>query len=311
MNAFFKAAEVWVPSKNSAELEIASSDYGEFTNFAQSSVDSKLKYNMGLAGKAWSGTQPLILTDLNTDNFERAELAHEAGITMAIAIPAFAGDCLLGVLVLFHGSESSNDGTVEVWHCDARNSFDLSLRAGYFGDHEQFEKLTKSTQFRQGVGLPGQCWETGKPVMMNELGKSKQFIRSQGAAHIGMTFGLGVPFLTLEDQVYVTAFLSSSMSPIAKQVEIWTQDEGDGFLKFESGYSATSGILAGHYSGTVIAKGEGVLGTVCLTGTPQICKELSSDHQIETTESDDNLTSVIAFPVLQNGRCQSVVAMYS
>ncbi|QDT63789.1 GAF domain-containing protein [Calycomorphotria hydatis] len=304
METFVKATEIWMPNRDYSALELVTGNYGPLDDFRIASEQSRFFYDEGLPGRAWAARHPIVLKDLQNSYFQRKEEALAAGITAGIAVPIFAGQCLQGVIVMLCGDSGDKDtsGAIEVWSCDTTDSYDLSLMDGYFGKLERFELLSKHILFRKGTGLPGLVWERGLPVILEDLGSSHRFIRSEGAVEAGITTGLGIPLYFDRDEIFVLCFLTARGTPIVRQMEIWMPDENNNSLHFDSGHSDVGKDLAAEYSSTVIDKGEGALGKAFLHGVPSF--------HFESGDDPLDLSSLLVIPVLKNGWCKSVVALY-
>lgn len=299
---FVKATEVWAPAPNTDELQFVSGSYGALDAFRDASTRHRFGYGLGLAGTAWSARRPVLM---RTDDvsFERPEAAAAAGITCAIAIPTFAGDLLTGVVVFLCGDEESNVGAIEVWRCDTTRGHDMTLSDGYFGRLDRFEFIARHTSFRRGTGLPGLVWESGAPVLMHELGRSGQFVRSAGAGEAGISTGLGIPAGPDADDRYVIAFLSSSSTPIARVVEIWRRDGDD--LVFGEGFHEGGTDLAERHRGVRIRARQGTIGRALFRQMPVV------STFVGPLGEELGCTSLVAIPVLDGGRCTEVVTLAS
>lgn len=306
MRAFLKATEVWAPTQDSMALELVGGDYGELTGLRDLSMQKRFAYDRGLPGKTWAKRRPLLIKT-DSPEFERREVAQRAGITTAIGLPVFAGDYLMGVVVFLCGGDSDSLGAIELWHCDTNESYDMRFVDGHFGELSRFESIAKSTSFRKGTGLVGQVWERRRPVVLTDLGRSHRFIRAEGALEAGLTTGLGIP-VTIEDgQDFIMTFLSARGTPIARQIEIWEPDTSRRSVTFAAGYSDSGLDLQERYRFVRIAVCDGLIGQVLLTGAPA----LSLKVQDSPAPAEANFRSVTAIPVLAQGRCQSIVVLYS
>lgn len=312
MKPFIKACEIWAPSRSGLELEFVTGHYGDLVRLKEVSEKKAFHYDQGLPGKAWASRHPIVLDDLQNSYFERSQEAAESGITTAIAMPVFAGQCLLAVMILFCGDDNDVAGAIELWHCDEKVSYDLEFLSGYFGKLDHFEFLSKHTSFRRGTGLPGIVWESRMPKLLPDLGRSHRFIRSESAAEAGITTGLGIPFLDIFQNIYVMTFLSALGTPIARQIELWTPSFDNTFLLFTDGCTVNQFDLIEQYREVHIPQGEGVLGRTFLTGMPEISTDpdqVMFSKNIAAREF--NMTSMITFPVLENGFCKCIVALHS
>ena len=87
--------------------------------------------------------------------FKRTDEAIEAGLTCGVALPVFAGEFLMAVMVLFCGDDEKHVGAIELWHNDPEKSHEMGLVDGYYGTADMFEFNSRHTKFPRGFGLPG------------------------------------------------------------------------------------------------------------------------------------------------------------
>jgi len=129
MAFFIKAAEAWLLDQSGHYLVLGSAHYGEQEQgvqaFGAASQTMRFAINEGLPGQTWAARRPLIWKDLNTPHFKRKELAALANLACGLSIPVFAGEFLLGVVVLFCGEADDVSGVVEVWR--NRDYYDTEL----------------------------------------------------------------------------------------------------------------------------------------------------------------------------------------
>ncbi|MBA55046.1 MAG: GAF domain-containing protein [Pseudomonadales bacterium] len=270
MSLFIKAAEVWQPDSSGHFLILASSHYGDLANFESASQRMGFAFGEGMPGRTWAERRPLIWTDLNTEYFKRSQLAQDAGLACALSIPVFAGDFLLGIMVLFCGSGKDLSGAVEVWHNPFGSGNELKLADGYYGQLERFEWISRRLTILHGRGLPGRAWDQNRPVMINDLPNSNSFLRARNAGDCGITSGLAIPFSYTPKQVQIVTFLSTLVTPIAKRFEVWVPDMEDRYLLFKSGFCAESNDLEQRYVDTAYARGQGAIGETWLSGRPLV-----------------------------------------
>lgn len=114
---------------------------------------------------------------------------------------------------------SAGSGALEVWHVDPVSE-DLRLTSGYFGTWDDFRRISASTHFTKGSGLPGRVWESRQPILFQDLTESGTFLRAVAARAIGLEFGLGLP-VEYPDGFGVAVFLSTRTAPIARSINIW------------------------------------------------------------------------------------------
>jgi hypothetical protein len=305
MKTFIKVTEIWIPDKQRTQLEFSSGLYGALTDFKSASEHHHFAYDEGLPGKAWASGHPIVLTRFEHSYFKRTEAAQKAGLTCAIALPIFSGDFLLAVVVFLCGDDEEHAGAIEVWRSDLANDSQLSVMAGYYGTLEQFELFSRGVNLDKGQGIPGLSCDTGMPVLIEDIGQVHKYIRSADAQKAGITTVLGIPVASNRKESYVMTFLSAKATPIAKRIQIWIPDSQGKQLVCQQGYSKTSNDLAEIFERLSVEKGVGALGRVWLTGMPVITGNL--DEEAEYNPELDSLSSMLAMPVIEQGRLKAIV----
>ena len=312
MKSFIRAAEVWVPSADRTILEFGGGLYGTATRFAAVSRDLCFGYGEGLPGHAWELGHPIVLKAFEGTYFRRTKAAHAEGITCAIAVPIFAGDFLTSVLVVFCGDAAGQAGAIELWKNDPAESHDMTLDDGYYGaTADTFEFTSRRTSFRRGNGLPGMAWESGLPVVLEDLGKSARFLRADVAVRVGINRGFAIPFLSRGGVQFVLAFLSALGTPIAHRFEIWRPDAEHERMRLVGGFCEAGGTIAPAPAHLGPARGEGTVGRVLLSGVPAFSDNAAAEpggHGVAAAEI--GLQSVMAVPLIQQGRIVAAAVFY-
>lgn len=276
--------------------------YGALTEFKAASEHAHFAYNEGLPGKAWAAGHPIVMTKFEPAYFKRTAAAQNAGLTCGIALPIFSGEFLLAVVVFFCGDDEDHAGAIEVWRNNPDDHDTLEIMAGYYGTLDFFENATKPLKMAKGQGLPGLTWASNLPVLIENIAETADFLRSSEARQAGITTGLGIPICNVSNQQYVMAFLSAKSTPIAKRIQIWLPEGNQ--LICQTGYSKADNELAELFETLSIEKGKGALGRVWLTGMPVITGDIdSSNYNVEL----DSLSSMLAIPVIGEGRLKAIV----
>lgn len=301
MNTFIKVTEIWVPDKERTRLEFGSGLYGALTDFKAASEQQRFAYNEGLPGKAWALRHPVVLTQFEHSYFKRTAAAKQAGLTCGIAIPIFSGEFLLAVVLFLCGDDEEQAGAIEVW--GNKDAAALGVIDGYYGTLHHFETLSRQIKLAKGQGIPGLVWQSGMPVLIEDIGRPDLFARSQEARQAGITTGLGIPVSGASGQTYIMAFLSAKATPIAKRIQIWIPDAQRKQLVCQQGYSKNGNDLAQLFETITVNKGEGALGRVWLTGMPVI----SGNPETDYTPELDNLSAMLAIPVIELGCLKAIV----
>ena len=302
MKTFIKVIEIWIPDKDRTQLVFGSGLYGAFSEFKSASEQQHFAYDEGLPGKAWAQGHPIVLTRFEHSYFKRTMAAKKAGLTSGIALPIFSGDFLLAVVLFLCGDDEFHAGAIEVWTNNLGQKDSLRVMDGYYGTLENFENSSRMVSMPKGKGIPGLAWETGMPVLVEDIGKANEFIRAADAQLAGITTGISIPIGNEGTQTYVMTFLSAKDTPIAKRIQIWVPEGNQ--LVCRQGHSKNSNDLAEMFETLTVNKGVGALGRVWLTGMPLITGKLEdADYKPEL----DNLSSMLAIPVIQQGKLRAIV----
>ncbi|MFA5983382.1 MAG: GAF domain-containing protein [Methylococcaceae bacterium] len=301
MKTFIKVTEIWRPSSDRAKLEFSGGLYGALAEFRAISEKKSFAYDEGLPGKAWAAGHPLILTEFDNSYFKRTQFAKKAGLTCGIAIPIFAGEFLTAVVVFLCGDDQYHAGAIEIWSNLPDKADALCVTDGYYGTLVEFEKSSKCLSMVKGFGLPGQVWEQGMPLLIEDMGSASTFVRADDARQTGITTALAIPVSTVNGRIYIMSFLSAKATPIARRLQIWVPDEQRATLVCKSGYSKYGDDLAEMFEAVNIPKGEGVLGRVWLTGVPYISGDPDNAH------TEGRLSAMLAIPVIELGQLKAIV----
>ena len=312
MPSFIRAVELWTPDQAGTSLEFAGGVYDDdLEEFREISELALFAHGEGLPGKAWAAGHPIILTDFADSWFRRADEARLFGLTCAVAIPVFDGERIKSVVGLLCGSDAEEYvGAIELWHNNAELSHEMTLVGGYYGAAKDFELGSRHTKFLRGYGLPGRAWKAGAPVLIRDIGESRQFLRAEDAAKSGMNFGLAIPYSNGHD-TWVISLLSALRTPIARRCEIWRPAPEGGALIFQSGYCSSGADLEAIYSGKVIRRGEGALGQAFAANMPVIGAEVTREASVAgKAAAKAGLRQSVVVPVLSNNELRAVVAWY-
>jgi hypothetical protein len=303
MTTFIRVAEIWVPTRDRMKLQFGGGLYGPLGKFRATSEATHFGFDEGLPGRAWAAGRPVVMTDLEDSHFKRGAAAKATGLTCGVALPIFAGDFLMAVVVLFCGADDTHIGAIELWHSDLDASYDLRLADGYFGAGDTFEFNARRTKFPRGYGLPGRAWKANMPSIAKDLLNSKSFLRSQQAAGIGINRGLGIPYLQASGHTWVATFLSARDTPIARRLEIWVPNEADDALIFHSGDCDQNTCLAMDYQNVRIGKQDGIIGRVWFTGIPTVLDRCVGDASpIGRSAAAAGMDAVLAVPFIHAGQ---------
>ncbi len=309
MNTFIKATEYWLPSRDRSCLEFGGGLYAPDSQLGCVSAEMCFAPGQGLPGRAWESAAPVVLHQFEGSYFLRTKEAQADGLSCAIALPIFHGDYLAAVVVFFCGDGEDHAGAIEVWSNDPRQGADMTLLDGHYGrTAEAFEYISRRTSFRHGFGLPGQAWQQGAPVFLPDLGRGASFMRTDSALRVGINRGLALPCATPGLNTYVLAFLSALGTPIAKRIEVWMRDDTGHHLQLHTGFCETQGELRQAAQTPGVQPGQGAVGRVWERGIPVISSDLAAETVVAAQVP--GLSSVIAWPVIDEGWFVAVIALY-
>jgi len=308
MRTFIKVIEIWTPTDDRRNLQLAAGLLGESSGFSANSRKRLVKYDEGLPGKAWSRAYPQIITDLENSYFLRKDEAKEASLTSGIGIPVFSGEFLLAVAVFLCGDVDYDAGAIELWGGNQEENERLHLIDGYFGNLNVLERISRRMSFGKNEGLPGTVWDYNLPLIIDEPANSPIFLRRGTAENDGICMAFGFPFRYQHTELVLT-FLSTIDTPIAKRLEIWIPERNHSHLFFHEGKCEMGTDLSAIYAEKRIIKGEGILGAVWVSGCPQVSNNLHDDGLI-TDESSSGLSSAFLLPLIDNGLLRSILVLY-
>lgn len=303
METFIKVIEIWIPDRSRTRLEFGSGIYGNLSEFKRVSEQQSFCYGEGLPGRAWMLGHPIVFTTFDPSYFKRTVEAQQAGLSSGIALPVFAGDFLMAVVVFLCGGKHQA-GAIEVWR-EQPGLQSMQVVDGYYGSLSAFEQFSRNLSMQKGEGIPGVAWSSGMPVLLENLENEVNFIRASEAANAGIVTALGIPMTNDRGEHYVLTFLSAKTTPIAKRIQIWIPDLNKQQLICQRGFSKQQNDLAALFESDPVHKGVGALGRVWLTGMPLITGNPNTHYQTDL----EFLSSMLAIPLIHQGRMTSIVTL--
>lgn len=133
-------------------------------------------------------------------------------------MPILAADHLMAVVGMCCGDDAAHAGAIELWHSDLATSADMTLADPYYGTTTKvFESIARHVSFRRGSGLPGIVWDTGMPLLIDDLGRGQRLLRATSASRVGTNRGLAIPCNQPGPGTWVLAFLSALGTPLARR----------------------------------------------------------------------------------------------
>jgi hypothetical protein len=144
---------------------------------------------------------------------------------------------------------------------------------------------------------------------MPDLGKGTRLIRSDSAVKVGINRGFACPCATRGHDIYVLAFLSALATPIVRRFETWMPDARGATLQRHEGFCESAGALEA--SSLRVESGHGAIGEALATAAPAVAERLDEEPAaVAANARAACLKSMIALPLLRDGRVVTVVAWY-
>src|SRR5262245_62121675 len=106
--------------------------------------------------------------------------------------------------------DSLNWSAGAIWSVDRENGVIRCIELWHAPEVNitEFAALTKQTEFRPGVGLPGSVWESDEPLWLPNLAKEQNFPRAPMALREGLHSAFGFPIRSTRGVMGVIEFFS-------------------------------------------------------------------------------------------------------
>jgi hypothetical protein len=161
------------------------------------------------------------------------------------------------------------------------------------------------------MGLPGQVWDSGMPVILEDLGRGRSFLRHESAQMVGINRAVGLPCAARDDAVWVLTFLSALNTPIARRFECWVPDARSHMFRFHAGYCEAAGALAPIYEGVELPIDAGPFGAARMSGIPAVIADIGKEQgPVADSAGLAGLASMVALPVYSGGQFRAVLAWF-
>jgi hypothetical protein len=113
----------------------------------------------------------------------------------------------------------------EVWVPDADRTL-LEFGGGLYGQARRFGSASRGMCFGRGEGLPGQAWESGRPIVLQKF-EGSGFRRTAAATAEGLTCGIALPFFAGDLLTAVMVLFCGDDEAHAGAIEVWCNDPND------------------------------------------------------------------------------------
>lgn len=183
------------------------------------------------------------------------------------------------------GAGSTFIRVVEVWVPDAEGSL-LELGGAYYGAATRFGSMSRQMCFGRGEGLPGQAWELGHPVVINQF-EGSAFRRTQAAHAEGLTSGIAIPQFDGSTLKAVVLIFCGDNDEQAGAIELWHNDPATSreMTLADGYYGRVSNVFEFISRRTGFHKGTGLPGLVWESGLPVFMADLGKGGRFLRADS--------------------------
>lgn len=201
------AAEVWTGKPGRSELCLGDVCYAGLNRFAKLSPYIAFPKGSGLPGLTWETNRPVLVQGLGTSpTFMRSTGAESEGLDIGFALPCIAGNTLQAVTLLLSSAKTPIARAYEIWlPTQQGSSYRLARVNGAYVDAPVLEKASSGIDVPAGDTWIGRAWATRKPeVVCDSSGESFQ---RKGTAEDGITCGIAIPIVVLDDVAAVAVLM--------------------------------------------------------------------------------------------------------
>ena len=186
----------------------------------------------------------------------------------------------------------------------------LVLRAGAYGPHTEFARVSGRSRFRRGEGLPGTVWASERAALWRDL--SSHFVRAEHAATAGIDAALAFPWFVGRELAGVVTLLFTTSSETPACAEIWNHAGDIDVLKHGGGLyvnapelERVSGLLQFPY-------GAGLPGLAWSTGMPLVIDDVRASHEFVRAEpaARAGLRRALAIPIFRERKVVHVLTLF-
>jgi hypothetical protein len=184
----------------------------------------------------------------------------------------------------------------------------LVLRAGAYGPHTEFARVSARSRFRRGEGLPGAVWERERALVWSDLGT--HFVRAEYAAVAGIDGALGFPWFHGRELVGVVTLLLTSATDAIGCIELWNHESPLEALKHGGGHYVNVSDFARLSRLIQFPYAAGLPGLAWSTGMPVLVDDVraSSDFVRAGPAASAGLARGVSVPLFRERKVIHVLA---
>lgn len=191
--------ELWGGKAGRSELALTSSRYEGLDRFARVSRYVAFPKGAGLPGKTWESATPRLIAGLGTSpDFLRSSGAESEGLDAGLGVPVIDGGRLAGVLLMLWAAQRPLVSVAEVWTPGRRGgSLRLTRRQAWQAGVPGLAPADAPLDVPAGDTWIGRAWATRQPEVVHASDGAG--LERQGAGQAGLTCGLALPVVHLDD----------------------------------------------------------------------------------------------------------------
>lgn len=200
---------------------------------------------------------------------------------------------------------------VEIWQPDEHGT--LSIDQCYYDQTPSLQATSTGLKFNSGDGLPGQVFETQKPIVFRDFGDS-DFARTEAAQEDGIVAGFGFPIIYGGSCTAVVVMLFGGGKSALGGLESWVPIRERNELTLESSYYAGMPRFEKISRYVQFPRGSGLPGMLWDTQAPHLLTGLSTSKSFMRAAGAgaEGLSSAIAWPICDySDKLHSVCLMLS
>jgi hypothetical protein len=202
---------------------------------------------------------------------------------------------------------------VEVWVPGNDRSL-LEFSAGLYGSARRFGALSRQMCFGLGEGLPGQAWQSGRPVVLKQF-EGSNFKRTQAAHAEGLTCGIALPVFAGDFLTAVLVIFCGDDETHAGAIELWANHpEVSKDMQLEDGYYGNTADAFEFISRrTAFRQGHGLPGMAWESRLPVFQEDLGKGERFLRADSaiKVGINRGFALPCSTRGTSNHVMAFLS
>lgn len=174
---------------------------------------------------------------------------------------------------------------VEVWVPDADGAL-LELGGAWYGAAQRFGMLSRQMCFGRGEGLPGQAWESGRPIVLKAF-EGSAFRRTAAAHADGLTCGIALPVFSGAKINAVVLIFCGAGEQQAGAIELWRNQAAiSKDMTLDDGYyGATADAFEFISRRTAFRRGTGLPGLAWDRGRPVFMPDLGKGGRFLRADS--------------------------